>query len=188
MQKGCPDCGDTNGSDTVLQRVCNESVCKNWLEAQDNELRAMRLQVDELNKKHLNAISNGAFAIEMGNDERERRITAELQIRGFQEIVEELSMEAFRAARKIKLPGATDAFASDVRAAVLAKAAELMTPTEKRNDEGGNPWTPNKDIPAPTKPINENQPAFIQTPMGFGCRNCGRPPGGAGGCLICQRY
>lgn len=58
----------------------------------------------------------------------------------------------------------------------------------KRVDEGGNPWAPNKDVPAPTKPINENQPAFIQTPMGFGCRNCGRPPGGAGGCLICQRY
>jgi len=36
------------------------------------------------------------------------------------------------------------------------------------------------------KRTNESEPVFVQTSIGFGCRVCGRPPGGEGGCLVCQ--
>lgn len=67
-----------------------------------------------------------------------------------------------------------------------AKKADEFKPWALR--ECNVPWEVSQAIrnEVETLKVNAEQPVFIQTAMGFGCRICGRPPAGTGGCNVCQ--
>ncbi len=133
--------GAANAENHMPLGICTEShPGKDCLQHMRNERNKLILQIERLTKldiPNLQIESDGRkyesdLFEKRWNDAEDKLKESNRLISAFKEIIEECAMTAFLEARKIRLPGATDGFASDVRAAVLAKAAELMTPTEKR--------------------------------------------------------